>query len=113
MWYSDILQFLIDNAVLLGSLAEVAAIFSFLFTPIRRLFAKSETDVPSIVQTLRETANQEGALSTQLGDAQQRIENLEDENRQLTEAVQALSNELDSPDAPAGIGEALCTIGQG
>jgi len=113
MWYSDIQQFLIDNTVLLGSLAAVVAIFSFLFAPIRRLFAKSGTDVPAIVQTLRETANQEGALSTQLGDAQQRIENLEDENRQLTEAVQALSDERDKPNAPAGIDEALALLVKG
>ncbi len=114
MDWQSIKEFLTDNAVLLSAIAAVVAIASFCSAPFRRLFAKPESDVQAIVQKLRETARQEGALSTQLDDAHQRIGDLEDQNRQLTAAVEALKVEGGKPDAPPAIDQAfrLLSVGE-
>ena len=67
----------------------------------------ADVDVSAIVKQLAEEARQHGAAASQLEGATERKEELRDQVRQLTEAVQALADERGEPDAPPGIAEAL------
>jgi tetratricopeptide (TPR) repeat protein len=109
--------FLIDNAVLLGSLAAVAAIVGFLFAPIRNLLSRKKptqtADLGPIIDRLTAEARRHGAVASELDGATQREEGLQEQVRQLSAAVEALSAERGDPDAPAGIDEALRLLGEG
>ena len=57
-------EFLIDNAVLFGSLAAVAALVGFLFAPIRNLLSRKKSpetaDLAAIIDRLTDEARQHG-----------------------------------------------------
>ncbi len=117
MNWQSIKEFLIDNAVLLGSLAAVAAIVGFLFAPIRNLLSSKKpnetTDLAAIIERLTEEARRHGAVASELEGAAQREGDLQEQVRQLTAAVEALSAERSDPDAPPGIDEALRLLKDG
>ncbi len=117
MDWQSIKEFLIDNAVLLGSLAAVAAIVGFLFAPIRNLLSskkpKETADLGPIIDRLAEEARRHGAVASELQGVAQREEGLQEQVRQLTAAVEALSAERGDPNAPPGIDEALSLLKDG
>ena len=117
MTWAEIPKFLMGDAAVLGALAVFAAIagaaVAAFRAPFRRWFRKQETNVDTIVQKLRETARQEGVPGARLEDAHRNIEDLGDQNRQLTEAVQALAAAGANPKAPPGIREALKLLAEG
>ncbi len=117
MDWQNMKEFLIDNAVLLGSLAAIAAIVGFLFAPIHNLFSRkkpNETpDLAPIIDRLTQEARQHGAVASELEGAAQREGDLQEQVRQLTAAVEALSAERSDPDAPPGIDEALGLLKDG
>lgn len=65
--------------------------------------SNSTTDIEKIIPV----------LTDQLESATQREQDHLDQIQQLTEAVEALANERDKPDAPAGIDEALSLLAKG
>ncbi len=117
MDWQSIKEFLIDNAVLLGSLAAVAAIVGFLIAPIRNLLSRKKptetADLAAIVDRLAEEARRHGAAASELEGAAQREGGLQEQVRQLSAAVEALSAERSDPDAPPGIDEALALLKDG
>ncbi len=89
------------------------AVLGFIGFVIRHVFfGKTKAMIPDPEVARIVAILQEGHRS-QLDDAAQREEALRDQVGQLTEAVQALSNERDRPDAPAGIDEALALLAKG
>ncbi len=117
MDWQTIKEFLIDNAVLFGSLAAVAAIVGFLFEPIRNLLSSKKpneiADLAAIIDRLTAEARRHGAVASELEGAAQREGDLQEQVRQLSAAVEALSAERSDPDAPPGIDEALRLLKDG
>ncbi len=111
MDWQNIKELLIDNAVLLGAIAAAIVIASFLFAPIRNLLSRKKptetADLGPIIDRLTEEARRHGAVASELEGAAQREEGLQEQVRQLSAAVEALSAERSDPDAPPGIDEAL------
>ena len=114
MTLQDVWQFVLDKpAVASFILAAAVAVICGTWALCWKLLVKPKDDVDTIVKNLIKTVQEKAALSNHLGDAQQKIEDLEENNRQLTEAVQAISNERGKPDAPVGIDEALALLAEG
>ncbi len=117
MDWQAIQDFLTDNAVLLGAIAAVVTIVVFLFTPIRKLISRKKPgeniDLAPIMDRLTEEARRHGAAASELEGAAQREGGLQEQVRQLSAAVEALSAERNDPDAPPGIDEALSLLRDG
>ena len=90
----------------LAIIGGVWAVYHRLF-PARDKSDHPGVDVANIVKTLQEGHRH------QIEDAVQREEALHDQVHQLTDAVQALSDERNEPDAPAGVDEALALLAKG
>ena len=117
MSWQTIQQFLIDNAVLLGAIAAAIVIAGFLFAPFRNLLSRKKpnetTDLAPIIDRLTEEARRHGAAASELEGTAQREGNLQEQVRQLSGAVEALSAERSDPNAPPGIDEALRLLSEG
>ena len=97
------------NAPAIGVVFVVVAGGWVLFTFVLSRSTGDVVDVAAIVDKAIEVARQEGKLAAELEGAQTEIQDLRE---QLEAAVQALADELNDPDAPAGIDDALASLGE-
>ena len=121
MTLQELWNILTYNAGPIGAVAALVtvagAVLGLIFWIYRQFVSRKATDVrpdlTPIIDRLTEEARRHGAAASELEGAAQREDNLHDQVRQLTAAVEALAAERGEPDAPPGIDEALRLLSEG
>ena len=89
-----------ENAAAIGVVFAVIAGGWVVFTFVVPLSTGDDVDVAALVDKAIEVSRREGKLAAQLESAQTEIQDLRE---QIEAAIQALADERNEPDAPAGI----------